>query len=580
MSDESLANKSQPPPALPDAEYDAIYATVSETAQGRRFLAEYARRCRPAEPDASLAAIERMRAAVREDTGDRLDLLLEMADMAQAIARMRAEVLAIMPSPGAGPLDATEELDSIVQTTESATSRILTAAEQVQEIAWTMRESGSIEALCDELDARASEIYTACSFQDLTGQRTRKVIQLLRYLEDRINATMAAQDKAPAGDPSITGSLLQTGLDAVMQQKTRAQEERQDDRQDATLEDISRLMLAIEPTIGLQQAEDEQADAGIAQAAHDVRPELSVSETVMAEADSTREMAEWAVEPRTQKGPAQAKPVTEEALAPMTDWIVEDPAAPQPESEPAWMILRRMEAELDQQMEPESKAEASAFAPSAPIPAMPAAPILAEPAPPSPAFAEPGLFVAEAMSQLARTLRPAPLLPPAEFVFRASSKPTDPAAALAELESAMAAAEMKLLQPDEGAEAGEAMAAAPEPRDTAAATESDPDDFLFAPATLEQEQAATDFPIEPTPEAASQDAPEETRLLQDAAAEEPVPAVAAEWEDGTFPDPAAVTPQTPPPQETEAEQPRSRATYDPLAPLRALSDAQKIALFS
>src|SRR4029077_2084479 len=31
-------------------------------------------------------------------------------------------------------------------------------------------------------------VYTACSFQDLTGQRTRKVIQVLRYLEGRINA--------------------------------------------------------------------------------------------------------------------------------------------------------------------------------------------------------------------------------------------------------------------------------------------------------------------------------------------------------------------------------------------------------
>ena len=29
------------------------------------------------------------------------------------------------------------------------------------------------------------QIYTACSFQDLTGQRTGKVVQVLRYLESR-----------------------------------------------------------------------------------------------------------------------------------------------------------------------------------------------------------------------------------------------------------------------------------------------------------------------------------------------------------------------------------------------------------
>ena len=118
---------------------------MSETAQGRGFLEEYARRCRLVEP-ASLAAIERMQAALRQGgAGERIDLLLEMADMAQTIVRMRAEIMSIKP-PSGGPFDAMEELDSIVQTTESATSHILTAAEQVQEIASTMRESGSVEA--------------------------------------------------------------------------------------------------------------------------------------------------------------------------------------------------------------------------------------------------------------------------------------------------------------------------------------------------------------------------------------------------------------------------------------------------
>src|SRR4051812_11552188 len=270
MSEEPLANKSQPPSALPETEYDIIYATVSETAQGRRFLQEYARRCRPSDTEATLATIERMQAAIRHGgTSERLEILLEIADMAQAIVSLRAEILAMKP-PGGGQLEATEELDSIVQTTESATSRILAAAEQVQEIAWTMRESGSIEALCDELDTQATEIYTACSFQDLTGQRTRKVIQVLRYLEERINAMVTAREKeaaeeAAAEEPS---SLMQADVDAMMRPAASAGEQ----RQDATLEDISRLMLAIEPMIGLQQT---PADAHPSAAMEDVRPELS-----------------------------------------------------------------------------------------------------------------------------------------------------------------------------------------------------------------------------------------------------------------------------------------------------------------
>src|SRR5215470_15024687 len=79
--------------------------------------------------------------------------------MANAISRPRAEIAAIKA-----------------------------AAEQIQEIAWTLREQGFEADVCDLLDAKATEVYTACSFQDLTGQRTRKVTGVLRYLEGRINA--------------------------------------------------------------------------------------------------------------------------------------------------------------------------------------------------------------------------------------------------------------------------------------------------------------------------------------------------------------------------------------------------------
>src|SRR5690349_18441481 len=152
MSEESLAHKNPPPSALPDADYDRIYATLTETAQGRSFLEEHARRIRPTSLEASLIAIERIQAAIRaEGGGERTDVLLEMAEMAQAIVQLRAE-LGGSQLPGAAPLGATEELGSIVEATEHATSNILAAAEKVQEIAWTLRESGANNALCDLLD--------------------------------------------------------------------------------------------------------------------------------------------------------------------------------------------------------------------------------------------------------------------------------------------------------------------------------------------------------------------------------------------------------------------------------------------
>lgn len=39
----------------------------------------------------------------------------------------------------------------------------------------------------------------ACSFQDITGQRTTKVVNALRYLEQRVNAMIQLWADQPAG---------------------------------------------------------------------------------------------------------------------------------------------------------------------------------------------------------------------------------------------------------------------------------------------------------------------------------------------------------------------------------------------
>ena len=185
-------SKPPAPMSLSDADYEAIEGAVVETNRGRWFLAEYARRNRHADTTMLLTAIDRLEAAMRgERTAESVDRIrFDLVEMATAIARTKAEIAAIKPDAGQhGKFgEATAELDSIVGATEAATSNILAAAEQIQEVAWTLREQGLEAAVCDLLDARATEVYTACSFQDLTGQRTGKVIQVLRYLEGRINA--------------------------------------------------------------------------------------------------------------------------------------------------------------------------------------------------------------------------------------------------------------------------------------------------------------------------------------------------------------------------------------------------------
>jgi chemotaxis regulatin CheY-phosphate phosphatase CheZ len=175
-------------------DFDAIEAAVMETERGRWFLAEHARRNRHADTLEIVSSIERLEKVIqRERAVPDIDRIrLDLADMAEAIARTKQEIFQMKheTEDGGRFADASRELDAIVNQTERATNEILLNAEQIQELAWLMREAKVPDEYCDKLDNHSTDIYTACSFQDLTGQRTRKVVTVLRYLESRINAMM------------------------------------------------------------------------------------------------------------------------------------------------------------------------------------------------------------------------------------------------------------------------------------------------------------------------------------------------------------------------------------------------------
>ena len=183
-------------------DYAAIEAAVMETARGRWFLDEFSRRNRNANTDvlvATLARIEKTFAENRHSLSfDRFRT--DLVDMARSIERLRNEIAAQHGGGKASPDSASSELDAIVRATEGATTEILNAAETVQEIAWTLREHGQNQTYCDALDAQATAIYTACSFQDLTAQRISKVVALLRYLESRLSAVIGIWGLDACGD--------------------------------------------------------------------------------------------------------------------------------------------------------------------------------------------------------------------------------------------------------------------------------------------------------------------------------------------------------------------------------------------
>ncbi len=222
-----MTSESRSLSTLTAADFDAIEQAVMETARGRWFLREFAARNRHADTSVLLQAIGRLESAVSGERAlEQIDRVrFDLLEMAKSIAGLKHE-LDSAEHGEAGQTrfgDATNALDGIVRTTESATSSILGAAEQVQEIAWSLREQQFDEAVCDRIDKLATEIYTACSFQDVTAQRTQKVVQTLRFLEGRINALVdawatpgAADDSSPSAPPAEDAGLDQHDIDIVV----------------------------------------------------------------------------------------------------------------------------------------------------------------------------------------------------------------------------------------------------------------------------------------------------------------------------------------------------------------------------
>jgi chemotaxis regulatin CheY-phosphate phosphatase CheZ len=194
-----------------------------ETARGRWFLKEYAARNRQADTDQILAAVARLESAVAgEGVMERVDRVRhDLVAMARSITGLKQELEASQrDQPSSSKIgQATTALDAIVHTTEQATGEILGATEAIQEIAWDLREQQFDEAVCDRIDRLATDIYTACTFQDLTAQRTQKVVQTLRFLEGRINGLIDAWEtpgamaaSPPPARPARPGELPTLGM--------------------------------------------------------------------------------------------------------------------------------------------------------------------------------------------------------------------------------------------------------------------------------------------------------------------------------------------------------------------------------
>lgn len=85
------------------------------------------------------------------------------------------------------------ELGAVVGGTEEATQQILEATEAIDNAATALCKVTSPDQqklLSEEIQERVVSIFEACNFQDLTGQRIKKVMATMKFIEHHITVMM------------------------------------------------------------------------------------------------------------------------------------------------------------------------------------------------------------------------------------------------------------------------------------------------------------------------------------------------------------------------------------------------------
>ncbi|WP_262268032.1 MULTISPECIES: protein phosphatase CheZ [Microvirga] len=127
----------------------------------------------------------------RRDMQEALRLKVELDSIYEAINRTKREIATLRYAGAQGQeiTRVTDELGAIVLGTETATNSILAAAEKIDDLSSNLssRLSGSDQEIAREILDHVISIFEACNFQDITGQRISKVVNAMRFVEERVH---------------------------------------------------------------------------------------------------------------------------------------------------------------------------------------------------------------------------------------------------------------------------------------------------------------------------------------------------------------------------------------------------------
>mgnify|MGYP003110627762 FL=1 len=133
------------------------------------------------------------RPGASEPDSDDLELIrTQIEEMNEHIHKAKVQIASLRHPKAQDDrfMSAATELDAIVKDTEMATHTILESAEQIDDLAMTLKNSAPSDFVADHVEQIAfivTKIFESCNFQDITGQRINKVVSTLAFVEERVH---------------------------------------------------------------------------------------------------------------------------------------------------------------------------------------------------------------------------------------------------------------------------------------------------------------------------------------------------------------------------------------------------------
>lgn len=141
------------------------------------------------ESELSNSVLDRLRQAeqtlieqpIHVDMPEAKDIWRDLVEISEKIVSTKQDILSVQSIDPDRLPEAGLQLEEVVSATENATNTIMEQAERI-----LCAEANDLDTYQSMVTDAVTQIFEACSFQDITGQRITKVVDTLNYIEKRV----------------------------------------------------------------------------------------------------------------------------------------------------------------------------------------------------------------------------------------------------------------------------------------------------------------------------------------------------------------------------------------------------------